>query len=65
MMGVEMMGVSPEHANGVEEHERKVIPLRRRGTPEEIARWIVALADPAADWISGQIISVDGGLGIS
>jgi NAD(P)-dependent dehydrogenase (short-subunit alcohol dehydrogenase family) len=65
MMGVEMMGVSPEQAKGVEEHERKVIPLRRRGTPEEIARWIVALADPAADWISGQIISVDGGLGIS
>jgi hypothetical protein len=27
MMGVEMMGVSPEQAKGVEEHERKLIPL--------------------------------------
>jgi NAD(P)-dependent dehydrogenase (short-subunit alcohol dehydrogenase family) len=60
-----MMGLSPEQAEGVKEHERKLIPLGRRGTPEKVARWIVALADPAADWITGQIIFVDGGLGIS
>jgi NAD(P)-dependent dehydrogenase (short-subunit alcohol dehydrogenase family) len=62
---VEMMGLSLEQAEGVKENERKLIPLGRRGTPEEVARWIIALADPAADWITGQIISVDGGLGIS
>jgi len=27
-----------------------------------VAWWIVALADPAADWITGQVITVDGGL---
>jgi NAD(P)-dependent dehydrogenase (short-subunit alcohol dehydrogenase family) len=27
-----------------------------------VARWIVTLADPAADWITGQVITVDGGL---
>jgi NAD(P)-dependent dehydrogenase (short-subunit alcohol dehydrogenase family) len=61
----EMMGFSPEQAEAVREHERKLIPLGRRGTAEEVARWIVALADPAADWITGEVISVDGGLGIT
>jgi NAD(P)-dependent dehydrogenase (short-subunit alcohol dehydrogenase family) len=49
----------------IKENERKLIPLRRRGTPEEVARWIITLADPAADWVTGQVISVDGGLGIT
>jgi NAD(P)-dependent dehydrogenase (short-subunit alcohol dehydrogenase family) len=62
---VEMMGLSPEQAEHIKEDERKLIPLRRRGTPEEVARWIITLADPAADWVTGQVISVDGGLGIT
>ena len=41
------------------------IPLGRRGTPEEVAAWIVHLADPAAAWITGQVITVDGGLELS
>ncbi|MER6829237.1 SDR family oxidoreductase [Streptosporangium sp. NPDC000563] len=38
------------------------IPLGRRGTAEEVAAWIVHLADPAAPWITGQVLTVDGGL---
>lgn len=60
-----MMGLSPEQAQAVKERERERIPLGRRGVPEEVARWIVALADPASAWITGQVITVDGGLGIS
>jgi len=60
-----MMGLSAEQAEAVKERERERIPLRRRGNPEEVARWIVALADPASDWITGQVITVDGGLSIS
>lgn len=60
-----MMGLSPEQAEAVKERERERIPLRRRGNPEEVARWVVALADPAAEWVTGQVITVDGGLGIS
>jgi len=40
------------------------VPLGRRGNPEEVASWIVKLAEPEAGWITGQVISVDGGLGI-
>ncbi|MEL6091859.1 SDR family NAD(P)-dependent oxidoreductase [Plesiomonas shigelloides] len=35
--------------------------LQRLGTPEDIAALAVFLLSPEADWITGQIISVDGG----
>ena len=38
------------------------IPLGRRGEPEEVAAWIVRLADPATTWLTGQVLAVDGGL---
>jgi NAD(P)-dependent dehydrogenase (short-subunit alcohol dehydrogenase family) len=60
-----MMGLSPAQAETIKEQERGQIPLKRRGTPEEVARWIVALADPASDWITGQVIAIDGGLGLT
>ena len=60
-----MMGLSPDQAEAVKERERERIPLRRRGNPDEVARWIVSLADPASEWVTGQVITVDGGLGIS
>jgi NAD(P)-dependent dehydrogenase (short-subunit alcohol dehydrogenase family) len=60
-----MMGLSPEHALTIEEAERDQIPLKRRGNPDDVARWIVHLADPASEWVTGQVIAVDGGLGLT
>jgi len=40
----------------------KMIPLRRRGKPMEIAEAVAFLASPAADYITGQVISVSGGV---
>lgn len=60
-----MMGLSPEQAEAVKEREREQIPLQRRGNPEEVAKWIVMLADPASEWVTGQVIGIDGGLGIA
>jgi NAD(P)-dependent dehydrogenase (short-subunit alcohol dehydrogenase family) len=57
-----MMGLSPRLAAEIKEQERQRIPLGRRGMPHDLARWVIALADPMADWITGQIITVDGGL---
>lgn len=37
-------------------------PLGRVGKPEEIARVIAFLLDPDNSWITGQIITIDGGL---
>jgi NAD(P)-dependent dehydrogenase (short-subunit alcohol dehydrogenase family) len=36
--------------------------LGRLGTPEDIARAIIFLLDPANAWITGQVLAVDGGL---
>ena len=60
-----MMGLSAEQAAAVEATERAQIPLGRRGKPEDVARWILHLADPDSDWVTGQIISIDGGLGLT
>ena len=60
-----MMGLSAEQAEAVKEDERKRIPLGRRGVPDDVADWIVQLAGPASQWLTGQILAVDGGLGLT
>jgi NAD(P)-dependent dehydrogenase (short-subunit alcohol dehydrogenase family) len=47
---------------GVSERIESQTPLRRWGTPEDIADVIVFLASDAARFITGETISVDGGL---
>ncbi|MEU7939190.1 SDR family NAD(P)-dependent oxidoreductase [Microbispora bryophytorum] len=42
--------------------EARRIPLGRRGEPREVAEWILRLADPAATWLTGQVLTLDGGL---
>jgi NAD(P)-dependent dehydrogenase (short-subunit alcohol dehydrogenase family) len=37
------------------------VPLKRAGAPEEIAKAIVFLASGHASFVTGQIVSVDGG----
>jgi len=37
------------------------VAVRRLGTPEDIARAVLFFADPAAGWITGQTLAVDGG----
>jgi 2-hydroxycyclohexanecarboxyl-CoA dehydrogenase len=40
----------------------KIIPLQRTGTPEELAAAVAFLASKEADFITGQTLSVSGGL---
>ena len=38
------------------------IPLGRVGSPEDVAGLAVFLASPAADYITGQVFHVNGGM---
>ncbi|MEV5327592.1 SDR family oxidoreductase [Nonomuraea sp. NPDC052634] len=58
-------GLPAEVVEQIKKDEAARIPLGRRGTPEEVAAWIVHLAAPNAAWITGQIIAVDGGLALT
>jgi len=41
---------------------KKMIPMRRLGQPEDVARVAVFLASPEAGYVTGQVLTVDGGL---
>lgn len=43
-------------------HYARIIPLGRRGLPDEAAAAIEFLASPAASYVTGQILHVNGGL---
>ena len=45
-----------------EKHLKKMIPANRFGTPEEVAAVIGFLASEDASYITGEVISVNGGL---
>lgn len=38
------------------------LPWKRMGRPEEIARGVVFLCDPASDYITGSSLAIDGGI---
>jgi 3-oxoacyl-[acyl-carrier protein] reductase len=43
---------------------KKVIPMRRLGQPEDIARVAVFLASADSGYLTGQVLTVDGGLSL-
>jgi 3-oxoacyl-[acyl-carrier protein] reductase len=43
---------------------KKIIPMKRIGLPEDIARVAVFLASAESSYITGQVITVDGGLSL-
>ncbi|EJO54377.1 putative 3-oxoacyl-[acyl-carrier-protein] reductase [Burkholderia multivorans ATCC BAA-247] len=56
------MSLSTAQVDAIKAQERERIPLGRRGEPEDVAAWIVAMASPQAAWMTGQVVTVDGGL---
>jgi meso-butanediol dehydrogenase/(S,S)-butanediol dehydrogenase/diacetyl reductase len=58
---------TPLHTQAVEDPEARLrelgslVPLGRVGEPEEIARWIWHLVDRDAEWVTGTVVTIDGG----
>lgn len=57
------MWANNKKVEGVVEAVEQLTPLRRWATPEDIADVIVFLATDAARFVTGETISVDGGMG--
>ncbi|MGE5837066.1 MAG: 3-oxoacyl-ACP reductase FabG [Acidobacteriota bacterium] len=49
-------------AGGVQAEWAERIPLKRLGTPEDVAGAVVFLASDEASYITGQVLSVNGGM---
>jgi NAD(P)-dependent dehydrogenase (short-subunit alcohol dehydrogenase family) len=58
-------GMSMPEIEAVKRQEESANPLGRRGNPDDIAHWVLALASPAGKWVTGQVITVDGGFGLA
>jgi 3-oxoacyl-[acyl-carrier protein] reductase len=55
--------IKTDMTEGLDEKElRNLIPARRFGKPEEVAHAAAFLASPQAAYITGQVLSVNGGL---
>ena len=55
----DMTDVLPEK---IKTEVKERVPVRRLGTPEDIADLVCYLAGPAAGYVTGQVIAVDGGM---
>jgi 3-oxoacyl-[acyl-carrier protein] reductase len=53
-------------SQAIPQKEREVliqqIPVARLGTPEDVAEAVLFLSSPAADYITGQVLNVNGGM---
>ncbi|MEU0336046.1 SDR family oxidoreductase [Streptomyces sp. NPDC006193] len=54
-------GWSEEKIEQVRARKGRTFPLGRYGRPEDVTVWITQLAAPASSWVTGQVITMDGG----
>jgi NAD(P)-dependent dehydrogenase (short-subunit alcohol dehydrogenase family) len=55
------LGLIREGDDPVFNRSTKTIPVRRRGTPDDVAALCTFLASEEAGWITGQTIQLNGG----
>jgi NAD(P)-dependent dehydrogenase (short-subunit alcohol dehydrogenase family) len=56
-----MMGLPNEMAQQIEEQETAQVPLGRRGLTSDIVPWVLRLGHSENEWLTGQVLTIDGG----
>ncbi len=56
------MGMSAEQIDGFKGHMSGMVPMKRLGSPDEVARAVLYLACDDASYVTGAKITVDGGV---
>jgi NAD(P)-dependent dehydrogenase (short-subunit alcohol dehydrogenase family) len=55
------LGLDDHQVAALRQQMLTTTPLGRMGQPVEVARWVIMLIGPAATWVTGSLIAVDGG----
>ncbi|WP_328890923.1 SDR family NAD(P)-dependent oxidoreductase [Streptomyces sp. NBC_00316] len=58
-------GLDEDAVTEIRTNERERIPTGRLGHPRDVADWILRIADPQGSHVTGQILTIDGGLELS
>jgi NAD(P)-dependent dehydrogenase (short-subunit alcohol dehydrogenase family) len=57
----ELSGMSSAQVDELFEQAAKGVPLGETGVPEDVSRWITRFAEPSSAWVTGRILTMDGG----
>ncbi|WP_181802135.1 SDR family NAD(P)-dependent oxidoreductase [Streptomyces shenzhenensis] len=57
----ESHGMTAQQVDELFEQAAKSVPMGVTGVPEDVSRWITLLAAPSSAWMTGQILTMDGG----
>jgi len=61
----EKIGLPAEMVPEVKKEFVKQVPLGRIASTDEVARWVLQVADPSVTWLTGQVLSIDGGMSLT
>jgi NAD(P)-dependent dehydrogenase (short-subunit alcohol dehydrogenase family) len=53
--------MTPEQVDELFAQAAQGVPLGMTGVPEDVTLWITRLVEPSSAWVTGQIITMDGG----
>ncbi|MFJ9694855.1 SDR family NAD(P)-dependent oxidoreductase [Kitasatospora sp. NPDC101183] len=57
----ELSGMTSEQVDGFFQQVAKGVPLGETGVPEDVSRWITRFAESSSAWVTGRILTMDGG----
>lgn len=63
--GFEKQGLTPDQIAGIKAAFVRQVPLGRMASTEEIATWVLHIADPSNSWMTGEILAIDGGMSLT